>query len=298
MNKELEALALKVANDQTWSIDTFSPVFDQELLIFASRFLAAVQAQQEPVAWSITTDGDHTGNVSLSEYTAGTKMDELNRIYPPNKRALVPLYAIPPAIPEQEPVAHSDHPMRHWDRTCPACNPAPIPEGMVIVKSERLIACRDALVDNDVSEAYHQLYTSVDWADPYNPWLEWEAAAGDDGETDELDNFAWKENSMNKELEALALKVAKREFDRLYGPSENEPDKKAQIFLTEFASRFLDAIRAQQEPVAWCIYISGEPSDVYLHKQTAERECARRDKLYPDPTRQFIPLYAAPKGQK
>ncbi len=23
--------------------------------------------------------------------------------------------------PEQEPVAHSDHPMRHWDRTCPAC---------------------------------------------------------------------------------------------------------------------------------------------------------------------------------
>ena len=51
---------------------------------------------------------------------------------------------------------------------------------------------------------------------------------------------------LTKELEALALKVAKREFDRLYGPSENEPDKKAQIFLTEFASRFLDAVQARQ----------------------------------------------------
>ena len=61
----------------------------------------------------------------------------------------------------------------------------------------------------------------------------------------------------------------------------------------------------QQEPVAWAIYtvllceaILGEPSDVFINKQTAELECARRDKLYPDPTRQFIPLYAAPKGQK
>lgn len=27
------------------------------------------------------------------------------------------------AVKVPEPVAHNDHPMRHWDRTCPACNP-------------------------------------------------------------------------------------------------------------------------------------------------------------------------------
>jgi hypothetical protein len=48
------------------------------------------------------------------------------------------------------------------------------------------------------------------------------------------------------------------------------------------------------EPVAWAIYISGEPCDVFMHRQYAEAECARRDKLYPDTTRQFVPLYTAP----
>jgi hypothetical protein len=28
------------------------------------------------------------------------------------------------ALPAASPQEHSDHPMRHWDRTCPACNPA------------------------------------------------------------------------------------------------------------------------------------------------------------------------------
>lgn len=34
-------------------------------------------------------------------------------------------YTFPPelvALPVRE-MAHGDHPMRHWDRTCPACNP-------------------------------------------------------------------------------------------------------------------------------------------------------------------------------
>lgn len=51
-----------------------------------------------------------------------------------------------------------------------------VPSGMVRVKVKNLLAVRDALVDKDCEEAYHQLYTSVDWADPYNPFAEWEAA--------------------------------------------------------------------------------------------------------------------------
>jgi len=43
MNKELEALALKVAKEFTADISTHESLVD-----FASRFLAAVQAQQEP----------------------------------------------------------------------------------------------------------------------------------------------------------------------------------------------------------------------------------------------------------
>lgn len=50
-----------------------------------------------------------------------------------------------------------------------------IPPGMVLAKVANLIACRDALVDKDRDEAYHQLYTSCDWTDPYSPWAEWEA---------------------------------------------------------------------------------------------------------------------------
>ena len=49
-----------------------------------------------------------------------------------------------------------------------------VPEGMVLTKVANLIACRDALVDKDENEAYHQLYTSFDWGDPYKPWAEWE----------------------------------------------------------------------------------------------------------------------------
>ena len=29
----------------------------------------------------------------------------------------------PPPIPFGVQVAHTDHPLRHYDRTCPACNP-------------------------------------------------------------------------------------------------------------------------------------------------------------------------------
>lgn len=38
-----------------------------------------------------------------------------------------------------------------------------IPEGMVLVKLKNMMALRDALVEKDHDEAYHQLYYSVDW---------------------------------------------------------------------------------------------------------------------------------------
>ena len=58
----------------------------------------------------------------------------------------------------------------------------------------------------------------------------------------------------------------------------------------------LNAVSEQEkcEPEAWAIYISGEPSDVFIYEQFAKLECARRDKLYPDATRKFIPLFTHP----
>lgn len=82
---------------------------------------------------------------------------------------------------------------------------------------------------------------------------------------------------------------------------------RATLAQTEVVGRQIDAllnptieqVKAQVgEPVAWAIYISGEPSDVFMHKQFAELECARRDKLYPDPTRQFVPLFTHPTTER
>lgn len=56
-----------------------------------------------------------------------------------------------------------------------------VPEGCVVAKSENIIACRDALLAKDLDEAYHQLYWSVDWRDPYNPWTGTRRGAGDVG---------------------------------------------------------------------------------------------------------------------
>ena len=48
---------------------------------------------------------------------------------------------------------------------------------MVLVPVKSLLAVRDALASNDIDEAYHQLYWSVTWQDPYKPWTEWESLA-------------------------------------------------------------------------------------------------------------------------
>jgi hypothetical protein len=97
-----------------------------------------------------------------------------------------PLYTHPAPVEKCEPVAWLNKKIPHMAvLTKPNAgggwfpvftHPAPVPVGMVLVKASSLLACRDALLDKDAGEAYHQLYWSVDWNDPYNPWLEWEAA--------------------------------------------------------------------------------------------------------------------------
>ena len=51
------------------------------------------------------------------------------------------------------------------------------PEGCVVVPAKGLLAVRDAILDDDHAEAWHQLYTLVPWNDPYHPWDEWECLA-------------------------------------------------------------------------------------------------------------------------
>ncbi len=50
---------------------------------------------------------------------------------------------------------------------------------------------------------------------------------------------------------------------------------------------------AQQEPVAWLIWLHG-PAGHFDHKQFAELEFERRNKEYPDPDRKLLPLYTSP----
>lgn len=45
----------------------------------------------------------------------------------------------------------------------------------VLVPAAGLLAIRDALIAEDQTEAYHQLYSLVPWKDPFKPWIEWEA---------------------------------------------------------------------------------------------------------------------------
>lgn len=52
-----------------------------------------------------------------------------------------------------------------------------VKDGYVLVPAQELLAVRDACSEGDSSEAFHRLYWSVEWADPYKPWMEWERAA-------------------------------------------------------------------------------------------------------------------------
>jgi len=53
---------------------------------------AAAQLAERPTAWSLTYNGEHTGNFNLKRYDAEDKRDSLNRVYPNDKREVVELY--------------------------------------------------------------------------------------------------------------------------------------------------------------------------------------------------------------
>lgn len=53
---------------------------------------AAAQLAEKPTAWSVTYNGEHTGNFNLKRYDAEDKRDSLNRVYPNDKREVVELY--------------------------------------------------------------------------------------------------------------------------------------------------------------------------------------------------------------
>ncbi len=52
--------------------------------------------KQEPVAWSITCDGEHCGNFFFRECDAVELHKRLNLKYPNEKREVVSLYTHPP----------------------------------------------------------------------------------------------------------------------------------------------------------------------------------------------------------
>jgi hypothetical protein len=66
---------------------------------------AAIEAaeKQEPVAWSITCDGEHCGNFFFRECDAVELHKRLNLKYPNKKREVVSLYTHPPAAPAAQP---------------------------------------------------------------------------------------------------------------------------------------------------------------------------------------------------
>ena len=76
-------------------------------LRFAQRFLAAYLAEQGPRGW---------WNPSYPSLSV-----QLTKPY--DGGGWEPFFTAPP-LPEP---AHSDHPMRHYDRTCPACNEGATP---------------------------------------------------------------------------------------------------------------------------------------------------------------------------
>lgn len=57
--------------------------------------LEAIKGAGEPVAWSVTMGGAHTGNVCGEQREAINLMNRLNQSFPDDKRAVVPLYTRP-----------------------------------------------------------------------------------------------------------------------------------------------------------------------------------------------------------
>ena len=49
-----------------------------------------------PVAWGLTSEGDHIENVYLKQQNVEEAMEYLNKEYPRRVRKIVPLYTFPP----------------------------------------------------------------------------------------------------------------------------------------------------------------------------------------------------------
>ena len=54
------------------------------------------QPEPEPVAWSVTLEGEHIGNFYIKQQDAEEAMHDLNKDWPQWVRKAVPLYTAPP----------------------------------------------------------------------------------------------------------------------------------------------------------------------------------------------------------
>jgi hypothetical protein len=54
------------------------------------------QPELEPVAWSVTLEGEHIGNFYIKQQDAEEAMHDLNKDWPQWVRKVVPLYTAPP----------------------------------------------------------------------------------------------------------------------------------------------------------------------------------------------------------
>jgi hypothetical protein len=72
--------------------------YDHELVAKALEILRArlAQPEPEPVAWSVTLEGDHIGNFYIKQQDAEEAMHDLNKDWPQWVRKAVPLYTAPP----------------------------------------------------------------------------------------------------------------------------------------------------------------------------------------------------------
>jgi hypothetical protein len=61
------------------------------LSAFASAHIASLCGDVEPVAWSVTCDGEHVNNVHTSEIEANRAKRNLDRDFPDHSREVVPL---------------------------------------------------------------------------------------------------------------------------------------------------------------------------------------------------------------
>jgi hypothetical protein len=69
------------------------------------------------------------------------------------------------------------------------------------------------------------------------------------------------------------------------------------IWKAKFEAGYAAAIEAVKAggPVAWVITLYDEPVSTYFNKDEAELEFKRRNKQYPEPTRQFHAAYKLPE---